>query len=234
MKLLVFQHSLGEPPAAFSGHARAHGDEMHIVHLYRGDPMPDPGDFTHLLAMGGPMNVWEHGAHPWLREEKDAIRAWVSAEKPYLGICLGHQLLASAMGGDCSTMARPEIGVCGVTLPSPERCALLAGLPDSFPALHWHGVEVIRLADNGKIWGASKGCKNQVMQFGTKAWGLQFHPEIQRGTISEWMLDPSNLQAATAWLGSAEKVWEFVADAEEHTDDFIDVSTSIYAAFRAM
>ncbi|WP_425040943.1 type 1 glutamine amidotransferase [Primorskyibacter sp. S187A] len=233
MKLLVFQHSAGEPPAAFGAHAEAAGDQVDIVRLFDGEAVPACAEYDALMVMGGPMDVWEEDAHPWLRREKSAIRAWVLSGRPYLGICLGHQLLAEAMGGTCALMPKPEIAVSDVTLSVSADDPIVGALPRRFAAMHWHGVEVTRPPQGAQVLGYSEGCANQMMRIGSKAWGLQFHPEVQRGTVTQWMQDPGNLACAVDWLGSEAAAWAFVERSEAQADDFVERSARLYSAFRA-
>lgn len=234
MRLLVLQHSAGEPPAAFGVHALAAGDTLCVVRLYAGEPIPNLNGFDAILVMGGPMDVWEEDAHPWLAPEKIAIRTWVETGKPYLGICLGHQLLAEALGGLCKTMAKPEIGMSEVMTKDTARDPLFASQPDTFDAMHWHGVEVVKPPANARVLGASRGCANQIMRVAPKAWGLQFHPELEPGTIIKWMEDPANMACASDWLGSEAAAWEFVKAAEAQADQFIERSRALYLAFRSL
>ena len=212
MRLLVAQHSAGEPPAAFGAHALAAGDTLHVVRLFAGEPIPNFAGYDALLVMGGPMDVWEEDNHPWLIPEKAAIRAWVQTGKPYLGICLGRD----------------------VTLKNASDDPLLSELPAAFKAMHWHGVEVVALPASAHILGSSTGCKNQIMRVGERAWGLQFHPELERGTITQWMEDPANVVCASNWLGSEAAAWEFARAAEAEADQFLDRSRRLYTNFRAL
>lgn len=232
MRLLVFQHTPSETPGAFGRYAEKAGDTVEIVHLYRGMAIPDLMDFTHLLVMGGPMDVWEVAENPWLTPEIEAIGEWVGSGRPYLGICLGHQLLAEATGGRCAKMAMPEIGVTEVMRFGDD--PLLQALPAAFPALHWHGVEVKELPKGAQPLGLSAGCGVQAMRVGDCAWGLQFHPELEPGTITGWMNDPENLACARDWLGTSKAARAFVQEAETQVEGMMERSASLYRAFRSL
>lgn len=234
MRLLVFQHTAGEPPAAFGAHAAAAGDRVDVIRLFAGEPIPAFDDFDALLVMGGPMDVWQEDTHPWLAPEKVAIRDWVASGKPYLGICLGHQLLAEAWGGTCAPMAKPEIAVSGVRLGDVSDDPLLSILPKRFEAMHWHGVEVASAPAGAQTLGHSDGCAIQVMRAGSAAWGLQFHPELEPGTVTQWMQDPANIACASDWLGSEQAAWDFVQAAEAQASGFVARSADLYRAFRAL
>lgn len=234
MRLLVFQHTPGETAAAFETHAKAAGDAVHTVHLYLDQPIPDLAQFDALLVLGGPMDVWQHDLYPWLNTEIAAIRAWIALQKPYLGICLGHQLLIQAMGGSCRVMATPEIAVSDVVINDSANDPLLSGLPHTFAALHWHGVEADILPPGATILASSADCTVQAIHVPPCAWGLQFHPEIEPGTATGWMHDVGNRQAAIDWLSSEAAALELVADTEAHTTGFVERSQSIYTAFRTL
>jgi GMP synthase-like glutamine amidotransferase len=112
MKFLVFQHSAVEHPGLFREIMRKDGVSWDTVELHAGQSIPPLAGYDALLVLGGAMNVWDEAEHPWLVAEKAAIRSFVNElRRPFLGICLGHQLLADALGGSVGRMPEVEIGI---------------------------------------------------------------------------------------------------------------------------
>ncbi|MFG1479619.1 type 1 glutamine amidotransferase [Xanthobacter sp. V4C-4] len=187
MKILVFQHVAAEHPGSFRDLMRADGIEWHPVELDEGEPIPPLDGFDALMVFGGPMDVWQEQEHPWLVPEKAAIRDWVARDRPYLGVCLGHQLLADALGGKVGLMARPEVGVTEVSLTDAGREApLFAGLPPTFPTLQWHGAAVLELPPGATVLAQNAHCPIQAIQLGARAFGIQYHVELTDATVPEW------------------------------------------------
>jgi GMP synthase-like glutamine amidotransferase len=204
MRVLVFQHLDVEHPGSFREFWAERGVEWTTVELDAGDSIPPLDDFDLLAVMGGPMDVWEEDQHPWLVAEKAAIRRWVAElEKPYLGVCLGHQLLAVALGGDAAMMAGPEVGLGTVDLTAEGRAdPLFAGLPDRLETFQWHGVEVTRLPEGGVALASNGASAVQAMRVGRFAYGLQFHPEIVAKTVADWERIPEYMASLVKALGA--------------------------------
>ena len=150
MHLLVFQHIECEHPGSLRRFLAQDEVEWHAVNLDQGESIPDLENYDALWVMGGPMDVWDVEEHPWLVAEKAAISHWVNElSKPYLGLCLGHQLLADALGGSCGPQRPPEIGILDVNLTKDgQRDPLFEGLPVRQKCLQWHSVCVTQPPEN--------------------------------------------------------------------------------------
>ena len=134
-----------------------------------------------------------------------AIETWVrKLERPYLGICLGHQLLAEALGGKTGLMAQPEVGVTETVL-NAAGCedVLFAGLGPQLQAFQWHGAEVQRLPEGGVVLAGNAACPVQAMRVGRQAWGIQFHIEMTPNTVAEWSAVPEYAASMAQALGTA-------------------------------
>jgi GMP synthase-like glutamine amidotransferase len=148
--------------------------------------LPDLSDLDMLVIMGGPMNIYEYDAHPWLPGEKDFIRACIDGGKAVLGICLGGQLIADALGGEVSRAPFEEIGWYPVELTSEGRqLGAFAHFPDRFVTLQWHG-DTFSIPPGAIHAAFSEATPNQAFSYdGERVIGLQFHLEETRQTLGE-------------------------------------------------
>jgi GMP synthase-like glutamine amidotransferase len=222
-------------PGIFRDLLRRDGIALRTVRLDLGEPIPDLAGFTALWAMGGPQDVWQEAEHPWLRSEKAAIREAVLARgMPFLGICLGHQLLAAALGGAVGPAATPEIGLREIALDDGARDQpLLAGLPAGTRFLQWHRAEVQRPPPCARVLASSKDCPVQALAVGECAFGLQGHVEVDAATLEEWLATPAAVADLERALGPDGPA-RFAAEARAHMAACNRAAQQLYANFMTL
>lgn len=176
--LLVLQHAAPEGPGAIGEALRTNGVATRVVRIDRGEPVPaELGAHAGLVVMGGPMGVYEVERHPHLRDELRLIETVLRAERPLLGICLGSQLIAAALGARVHASGYQEIGWFPVDLADEAASdPLFAGAPRQFTALHWHG-DVFDLPRGALRLASSALTERQAFRHGTNTYGLLFHLE---------------------------------------------------------
>lgn len=185
MRILVYRHVLSEHLGLFEYPLRSLGCDIAYCDTPNEDP-PNPADFDALIVMGGPMNVAEEDRYPFLIPEKTMIRRALELGKPYLGVCLGAQLLADALGAAVYAMDGKEIGF--YELPLTEAAStdpLLYGLERKITVFQWHGQTFDVPSEAELIVTGNDLAVNQGFRAG-KAWGLQFHPEVDGTMIGQW------------------------------------------------
>lgn len=187
----MFQHSITDHPGVFRDFFSQTGVEWDVVELNEGQPIPNLDGYDALWVMGGSMDVWEVESYPWLMAEKAAIyEAVKDRSMPFLGCCLGHQLLADALGGECSKMTQPEIGVFDVDLTAEGQAdPFFTGLNPVREVLQWHRVEVTKIPSGGIVLARSPACAVQALRLGKYAYGIQFHIEMTDTMVEEWTAD---------------------------------------------
>jgi GMP synthase-like glutamine amidotransferase len=158
-----------------------------IRDLFLGQPIPPSlREYEALVVLGGPMNVDEEEAYPFLAREKVFIRQCMDANIPILGICLGSQLLAATLGAPVRKNHRSEIGWMEVELTeSGKQSALFAGVPSPMPVFQWHG-DTFQLPVGALHLAYSHDCENQAFSINNRFFGIQFHVEVTESIAAEW------------------------------------------------
>lgn len=232
MRLLVLQHLDCEHPGQLRQYLRQDGIEWTAVELDEGETIPALEDYDVLWVMGGPMDVWDVDENPWLVTEKQAIRRWVrDLKNPYLGLCLGHQLLADALGGTCGPQAVPEIGVLDVELTAEGQTdPLFKGMPVKQKALQWHSVRVAQPPEGAVILASSDSCPIQAMRIGENAWSMQYHVEVEPDTVANWGEIEAYRTSLERTLGKG-ALETMKADADANMTGFVDNAEKLYRNF---
>ncbi len=199
MAILVFQHHRLETAAILGENLRDVGHKLRTIALFDGAALPpDLDDVDGIISMGGPMNVDETQQHGWIEGECALIKEAHSQGLPIVGICLGAQLIAKALGGEVAAMEKPEIAFGPIRAGFPGTIdPLYAGLPWTHNVLHLHGQQVSKLPANGVPMYGSPACKTQSFKVGLQTYGFQYHFEWRRNQIDTVLADNH------AWLAQA-------------------------------
>jgi GMP synthase-like glutamine amidotransferase len=184
MDWVVLQHVAYEGPGALT---TAIGPSVAVVRIDLGQDVPEPAavaSMTGLVVMGGPMSV--HDDLPWLEAERALLRAATEAGLPVLGVCLGAQQLALALGADVKQGPQSEIGVGEVHLTTEAiDDAVFGPAPTPLPCVHWHS-DTFTLPDGAIRLAGNETYENQAFRVGPRAYGLQFHVEVTANLVGHW------------------------------------------------
>jgi GMP synthase-like glutamine amidotransferase len=158
-----------------------------ILSLEFGPHLPKLDNLTHIVILGGPMNVYEEDQYPFLKEEDLFIKEAIQRGKVVLGICLGAQLIAKALGARVFKAPVKEIGWYDVSLTGiGSNDPIFSKLPNTFPVFQWH-EDTFEIPHAGKLIATSPSVPNQAFRYGENTYGLQFHLEVTQEMILEWM-----------------------------------------------
>ena len=203
MAIVVFQHSDVCRPGRLGLTLRDHGFKLDIRRVDQGDPVPvDFDDVDAVISFGGPQYVTD--SHAWIQRELDFIKAAHERSLPVVGICLGAQLIAKALGGEVGQMDKPEMGFVETPLsPAGQTDTILAGVSWNFPTFHHHRHEVKTLPPGAVLLASSAGCMAQIFRVGMRTYAFQGHIEADRVIMDE-LLGPGGNELHHAGLTAAD------------------------------
>ena len=232
MNFLSLQHIAIEDPGYIKDLLLADGHNLTTIQLDEGDKIPTNLDsFDVMFSMGGPMDTWMEKEHPWLIDEKKAINEFViEKKKPFVGFCLGCQLLGEVLGGNVVKSNPPEIGILDINLTDQAKSdPLFSSFPNTFKALQWHSYEVQGLDNNHdiNILGSSDPTKYQIFNYKNYAYGIQFHIEIKNDTVSSWGDVPEYKKALEESLGKG-SLEKMKSESDIYLNEMNQLSSSLY------
>ncbi|UGS36521.1 type 1 glutamine amidotransferase [Capillimicrobium parvum] len=200
-RILVIQHIACEPPAAYEDVLIGRGIPIQRVEVDEGEPLPDWRGFAAIIAMGGPMSANDGDHLPWLGEEKRLIAEAIRAGMPYWGVCLGAQLLASALGARVFRGPAPEVGVYHDIEPTAHAAEdpVFRGLTGPLTSLQWHS-DTFDLPHEAVLLASSPAYRHQAFRWGN-AYGIQFHLEVPPDLAAQWADVPAYANALNQILG---------------------------------
>ncbi len=236
MEIIILQHIKVEDPGYIKDLMLSDGFNLTTIELDQGEKIPkDLSKFDGMFCMGGPMDTWMEEKYPWLIEEKKKIREFViHLKKPFLGFCLGCQLLGEITGGKVIKSKSSEIGMLDINFSdNKNKDIIFSTFPNKIKALQWHSYEVIDLENNKDITllASSPTTKYQIFKYKNHAYGIQFHIEIKKTTVSDWGCVPEYKSALEDQLGKG-ALEKFDKEAKENMKQMNNFSTILYSKFK--
>ena len=234
--ILVLQHIAVEDPGYMKDLMEADGWQLTQIELDEGGSIPaDLSGFDAMLCMGGPMDTWMENEYPWLIEEKRRIYDWVvTMGKPFLGFCLGCQLLGEILGGEVVQSEPPEIGVLDIDMTTASKQdSLFSAYPATIKAVQWHSYEVQGLESNPEVTvlGSSGNTKYQIFKYRNNAYAVQFHVEVRADTVTQWGCIPEYKSALENSLGAGALV-DFDQSVGQHMPEMNRLCKLLYVNFK--
>ena len=236
MEVIVLQHIKVEDPGHIKDLMLADKVNLTTIELDEGEKIPnDLSKFDAMFCMGGPMDTWMEDKYPWLIDEKQKIKNFVvNLKKPYLGFCLGCQLLGEVVGGNVIKSAKPEIGMLDINFSQDKNNdQLFSTFPDKVKVLQWHSYEVVNLENNKDITllASSPTTKYQIFKYQDHAYGIQFHIEVKDTTVNDWGCVVEYKSALEEQLGQG-ALEKFDKEAKSNMSQMNNCSKILYSNFK--
>ena len=236
MEIIVLQHIKVEDPGYIKDLMLKDGVNLTTIELDEGEKIPeDLSKFDAMFCMGGPMDTWMEDKYPWLINEKQKIKNFVvDLKKPYLGFCLGCQLLGEVVGGNVVKSTKPEIGMLDINFSKEKNNdVLFATFPDKVKALQWHSYEVVNLENNKNVTllASSPTTKYQIFKYQNHAYGIQFHIEVKDTTVNDWGCVAEYKSALEKQLGKG-ALEKFDKEAKLNMSQMNNCSKTLYSNFK--
>lgn len=219
MNVLIIKHIEIERPGLIEYCLRQEKIPYQILNLNPGVYFPKLDNLTHIVLLGGPMNVYEEDRYPFLREEDLFIKEAIQRGKTILGICLGAQLIAKALGAKVFKAPLKEIGWYDVSLTRiGSYDPLFSQLPKTFSVFQWH-EDTFEIPQSAELIATSPSVPHQAFRYGEKVFGLQFHLEVTEEMIHEWMeaSEEGTDSSAPPIFSEAEIITETAIQIENYT-----------------
>jgi len=238
VNILILQHIKIEDTDYIKDLMLADNVNLTTIELDEGEKIPSNlTKFDGMFCMGGPMDTYMEEEHPWLIDEKKRIKEFVvDLKKPYLGFCLGCQLLGEVVGGTVVKSKLAEIGIMDINFSKEKNDdVLFSSFPEKIKSLQWHSYEVDGLNDNKDITilASSPVTKYQIFKYQNHAYGIQFHIEIKDTTVNEWGCVPEYKQALEDQLGEG-ALDKFDQAAKENMKKMNNYSKILYSKFKTI
>ena len=230
-RLLVFQHVPYEILGNLDPLLRTAGFRIRYINFGRQpEAQPDISRYHGLIVLGGPMNCDQYEKHPHLLTEIELIRQAIGDGKPVLGICLGAQLIARALGARVMANQTKEIGWYELNPTSAgEKDPLFSHFESSQMIFQWHG-DTFEIPDDAVHLASSPQCKNQAFRYSDNVYGLQFHLEVDEPMIRRWLHTPAMADEAIA-LGGDDYPDAVSTATREHIDHSISLGNRVFGEF---
>ena len=229
-RVLALQQTWDDPPGYLAEILHEHGIICETLEVEK-TPLPDPTLYQAIVVLGGPQHLYADTHLPYIAQEQEMLRQAVAQDIPTLGICLGGQLLASALGADVHRHHSSEIGFYRIPFTEAGlQDPLFAGLPGHQLAFHWHS-DVFELPIGSILLASNEVAPNQAFRYGPSAYGLQFHIELNTEIATIWLHDPTCIKEISETLNDVHAPARFAYEWSEYATTYQAHTRTLFENF---